>query len=61
MNYDTTRTSLQMAKRAIRLYSCDLAPKTVNRHNQRSWLRSVQMLGDRWLLAKPIAKESFNG
>ena len=58
MNYDTT---LSLAKRAVRLYSCDLVPKSTNRHNQKSWLRSVQMLGDRWLLAKPLTRESAHG
>ena len=49
--------STQLARRAIRLYSYDLAPKSVNRHNQRSWLRMVQLLGDKWLIAKPASKE----
>lgn len=49
--------SIQLARRAIRLYSYDLAPKSVNRHNQRSWLRMVALLGDKWLLAKPVQKE----
>jgi hypothetical protein len=52
MNYDTT---LSLAKRAVRLYSCDLVP---NRANQRAWLRAVQLLGDKWLLAKPQEKVS---
>jgi len=55
MNYETT---LSLAKRAVRLYSCDLVPKAINRANQRAWLRSVQMLGDKWLLAKPQEKVS---
>jgi hypothetical protein len=50
-------TSFQLAKRAIRHYSWDLAPKHINRANQRAWLRSITMLGDRWLLAKPIKRE----
>lgn len=47
----------RLKKRAIQLYSCDLAPKSVNRHNQRSWLRMVSLLGDKWLIAKPVQKE----
>lgn len=58
MNYDTT---ISLAKRAVRLYSCDLVPKAINRANQRAWLRSVQMLGPRWLLAKPLTRETANG
>jgi len=49
----------QLARRAIRLYSCDLVPQSTNRHNQRAWLRSVAMLGDKWLLAKPVQKENL--
>jgi hypothetical protein len=26
----------------------------IDRHNRRAWVRSVRMLGDKWLLAKPI-------
>lgn len=48
--------SFTMAKRAIRLYSWDLAPKAINRANQRAWLRSVAMLGDKWVLAIPVEK-----
>ncbi len=49
--------NMQLAKRAIRLYSCDLAPKSVNRHNQRSYIAMRLWLGERWLLAKPVQKE----
>lgn len=51
-------TNLTLARRAVRLYSNDLVPKATNRFNQRAWLRSVTWLGDRWLLANPIKKES---
>jgi hypothetical protein len=34
-----------------------MALKYINRHNQRAWLRSVALLGDKWLLAKPAAKK----
>ena len=44
----------QHFRRAIRLYSNDLAPLHINKHNRRSWLRSVDMLGNKWLLAVPI-------
>lgn len=51
-------STLQLARRAIRLYSCDMATKSINRHNQRQWLRSVALLGDKWLLATPINREA---
>ena len=28
-----------------------------NRHLARQWVRSVRMLGDRWLLAKPMDRD----
>ena len=49
--------NMQLARRAVRLYSYDLAPLHINKANRRAWLRSVLMLGDRWLLAKPVQKE----
>ncbi|HEX8350521.1 MAG TPA: hypothetical protein VF598_11205 [Hymenobacter sp.] len=54
-------TGLQLARRAVRLYSCDLASKATNRFNQRSYIRAVQQLGPRWLLAAPMQKEARNG
>lgn len=47
----------QLARRAVRLYSCDLVPQSTNKHNRRAWLRAVALLGDKWLLAKPQTKE----
>jgi len=39
-----------------RLFSNPLAPDSTNRHNQRAWIKSVRMLGDKWLLAKQVGK-----
>ena len=50
--------NLALAKRAIRLYSNAFVPKALNRFNQRFWLRSVALLGDRWLLARPQGRQS---
>lgn len=30
------------------------ASRQTNRFNQRAWIRSVRLLGDKWLLAHPI-------
>jgi hypothetical protein len=30
--------------------------RSVDRHNRRAWVKSVRLLGDRWLLAKPVGK-----
>ncbi len=42
-------------RRVRRNFNC--GDRKIDRHNQRSWVRSVRYLGDKWLLAKPIAKE----
>ena len=51
-------SNLSLAKRAIRLYSNELVPKAVNRFNQRSWLRSVAWLGNKWILAIPVVRQA---
>ncbi len=51
--------NMQMMRRAVRLYSYDLAPLHINKANRRAWLRSVAMLGDKWLIAKPVQKEQL--
>ena len=47
---------IQLARRAVRLYSTPWVPLRTNKHNRRAWLRSVDFLGDRWLLATPIKR-----
>lgn len=47
-------TPYQLARRAIRLWTTPKVPKRINRHNQRAWIRSVNMLGDKWLLMKKV-------
>lgn len=43
-----------MLTRARRLFDRPGIPRNVVRHNCRQWARSVRMLGDKWLIAKPI-------
>jgi hypothetical protein len=31
-------------------------PASTIRHNRRAWIRSIRELGDKWLLAEPVAK-----
>lgn len=33
-----------------------MAPTTTQRHNIRAWVRSLRLLGDKWLLAQHINK-----
>jgi hypothetical protein len=37
-------------KQALRLFRSEYAPKELQRANAMKWLRSVSMLGDRWVL-----------
>lgn len=39
-------------KQARRLFCHPLAPRSVQRHNIRQWVKSLRLLGHRWLLAR---------
>jgi hypothetical protein len=49
-------TAHELVRRAHALYNNPNVPTHVNRHNRRQWVRSVQLLGDKWLIAKPIER-----
>ena len=51
-------TRIALARRAVKLYSNDMATLRTNKFNRRAWLRSVHFLGDRWLLATPMKREA---
>jgi hypothetical protein len=44
--------------RLRRHYCHAMAPRSVQRHNMRAWVRSVRMLGDKWLFAKPMERRT---
>ena len=46
----------EVLRRVRRTFNSDLVPQSVNRHNIKSWCRSVRLLGDRWLLAHPARR-----
>jgi hypothetical protein len=46
--------ALSMARR---LFQVDGVPSHTQRHNMRSWVRSVRFLGDNWLIAKPQVRK----
>ena len=37
------------------MFAVDYVPRHTQRHNQRQWVKSVRQLGDRWLVARPLA------
>ena len=45
---------ITLARRAVRLFNTDYVPLRTNKFNRRSWLRSIDFLGDRWKLANPV-------
>ena len=47
----------QALKTVRRLFNVDYVSKEQNRHNQRAWVRSVRILGDRWLLSQKVEKK----
>jgi hypothetical protein len=49
-------SKLQLVKHALRLWNVPHVPREVNRSNARKWLRSVELLGERWLLAKKVQR-----
>lgn len=53
---NTNHINIQLARRAIKLWNVPYVPKEINRANARKWLHSVQMLGDKWLLAQRVQR-----
>lgn len=45
-------------KRVRELFAVDYVPMHTQRHNHRQWVKSIRQLGDRWLLANPVAKKN---
>lgn len=43
-----------MLVRARKHFCNEWAPVHTQRHNIRAWVRSLRLLGDKWLLAQPI-------
>lgn len=44
-------------RQAIRLWKTPDVPKHTQRHNQRAWLRMINLLGEKWLFAKPVTRK----
>ena len=48
--------NVRVLRRVRQMFSNPDAPRRVNRHNQRQWVRSVRHLGGQWLLARPVER-----
>lgn len=46
----------QLRRQAIKLWTVAGVPKHINRHNQRAWIASILLLGDKWLLARKVER-----
>jgi len=46
-----------MLKRARSHFVHPMAPRNVQRANMRAWCKAIRMLGDRWLLARPMERK----
>lgn len=48
------KTFQELRQKARKNWNSDLVPAHINQANQRRWVRAVLMLGEKWLLAKPV-------
>lgn len=46
----------QALRKVRQLFNSPNIPAEHNRSYQRQWVRQVRHLGDKWLLAKPVAR-----
>jgi hypothetical protein len=49
--------NVQALSMARRLFIVQGVPTSTQRHNIRSWVRSVRFLGDNWLISKPVERK----
>lgn len=47
----------ELLKTTRKLWNVEYMPREINRSNQLKWAQAVQKLGDKWLLAKKVAKK----
>lgn len=50
----------KLRQKARQIYNNRLVPDYINQHNQRKWVRSVLLLGDKWLVFKPMGRVNEN-
>ena len=48
----------QMLTKVRHMFNVDYIPPEINRANQRKWVRSIRLLGEKWLLAKCVARKA---
>jgi hypothetical protein len=45
-----------LLKLGRKLWNVEGVPREMNRRNMRHWVRALRLLGDKWLLAKPVPR-----
>ena len=50
----------KLLKHTRELFKSYDVPERVRREYRRKWIRSVRLLGDKWLLAQPVQKRTLN-
>jgi hypothetical protein len=48
---------LSQVKRAYKLFAHPNTEKSTIRHNVKAWLKSVNLLGDKWILASQVQRK----
>lgn len=49
--------NVRMLRHVRQLWNVPFVPESINRANRLKWVRSVRLLGDKWLLAKHIERK----
>lgn len=50
---------IRLARRAIKAYpTTEDCPRSLSRHYQRKWMKSVQYLGNRWLALPNVERRT---
>jgi hypothetical protein len=48
--------NVRMLRHVRQLWNVPFVPQSINRANQRKWIRSVRLLGDKWLIVKHVER-----
>ena len=50
--------NVRMLRHVRQMWNVDHVSQEINRSNQRKWIKSVRLLGDKWLLAQHIERKT---
>lgn len=49
----------RVLKQVREMWNVEDVSREINRSNQRKWVKAVRMLGNKWLLSKPIERKDY--